>query len=69
MRKKNQNFNVELIDNDGQTQVLIDSKQIGYVIASDRGFSGYFGKQAVINQAKTQDEAIQAVLSSFNLYQ
>ncbi|MGX7052237.1 DUF2969 family protein [Leuconostoc palmae] len=69
MRKKNQNFGVELIDIDGQTQVMIDNKQIGHVEVSDRGFSGYFGKQAVINQAKTQDEAIQAILASFNLYQ
>lgn len=69
MRKKNQNFSVDLVVVDDQTQVHIDNKQIGYVAPTDRGYVGYFGKQAVINQAKTQDEAIEAILASFNLYQ
>ena len=69
MRKKNQNFGVELVVVENQTQVLIDKKQIGYVAPADCGFVGYFGQQAVINQAKTQDEAIEAILASFNLYQ
>ncbi len=69
MRKKNQNFSVDLVVVDDQTQVHIDNKQIGYVAPADRGYVGYFGKQVVINQAKTQDEAIEAILASFNLYQ
>lgn len=69
MRKKNQNFDVEIVVEDNQTQVLINQKQVGYIQKADRGFVGYFGQQAIINQAKTQDEALQAVLASFNLYQ
>ncbi|AFT82302.1 DUF2969 domain-containing protein [Leuconostoc carnosum] len=69
MRKKNQNFDVEIVEEDNQTQVLINQKQVGYIQKADRGFVGYFGQQAIINQAKTQDEALQAVLASFNLYQ
>ncbi|AFS39771.1 MAG: DUF2969 family protein [Leuconostoc gelidum] len=69
MRKKNQNFSVDLVVVKDQTQVMIDSKQVGYIEKADRGFVGYFGQQAVINQAKTQDEALQAILASFNLYQ
>ncbi|MEX0380081.1 DUF2969 family protein [Leuconostoc sp. MS02] len=69
MRKKNQNFNVDLVAIDNQTQVMIDSKQVGYIEKAERGFVGYFGQQAVVNQAKTQDEALQAILASFNLYQ
>ena len=67
MRKKNQNFDVEIVEEDNQTQVLINQKQVGYIQKADRGFVGYFGQQAIINQAKTQDEALQAVLASFNL--
>ena len=48
---------------------MIDNKQVGYIEKADRGFVGYFGQQAVINQAKTQDDALQAILASFNLYQ
>ena len=40
-----------------------------YIEKTTRGFAGYFGKQAVINQAKDEDEALQAILASFNLYQ
>jgi len=69
MRKKNQNFSVDLVVVTDQTQVMIDNKQVGYIEKADRGFVGYFGQQAVINQAKTQDEALQAILASFNLYQ
>ena len=68
MRKKNQNFSVDLVVVKDQTQVMIDSKQVGYIEKADRGFVGYFGQQAVINQAKTQDEALQVILASFNLY-
>ncbi len=49
--------------------MLVDSKEIGYIEKTTRGFAGYFGKQAVINQAKDEDEALQAILASFNLYQ
>ncbi|WP_220740792.1 DUF2969 family protein [Leuconostoc miyukkimchii] len=69
MRKKNQNFGVDLVEAKNQTQVLVDSKQVGYIEKAERGFVGYFGQQAVINQAKTQDDALQAILASFNLYQ
>ena len=69
MRKKNQNFSVDLVVVTDQTQVMIDNKQVGYIEKADRGFAGYFGQQAVINQAKTQDDALQAILASFNLYQ
>ncbi|CAM3039267.1 MULTISPECIES: DUF2969 family protein [Leuconostoc] len=69
MRKKNQNFSVDLVVVTDQTQVMIDNKQVGYIEKADRGFVGYFGQQAVINQAKTQDDALQAILASFNLYQ
>ncbi|MGY3742757.1 DUF2969 family protein [Leuconostoc inhae] len=69
MRKKNQNFSVDLTVVADQTQVMIDNKQVGYIEKAERGFVGYFGQQAVINQAKTQDEALQAILASFNLYQ
>ncbi|ABJ61388.1 DUF2969 family protein [Leuconostoc mesenteroides] len=67
MRRKNQNFDVELIVNDQQTQVLVDKKQIGYIEKADRGFVGFFGQQAIINQAKDEAEALQAILASFNL--
>ncbi|GMA69690.1 hypothetical protein GCM10025879_09360 [Leuconostoc litchii] len=67
MRKKNQNFDVELVAKDQQVQVLVDKKQIGYIQKADRGFVGVFGQQAVINQAKDEDEALQAILASFNL--
>lgn len=69
MRKKNQNFEVDLVEDNQQIKVLIDNKQIGHIEKAERGFVGYFGKQAVINQAKSQDEALQAILASFNLYQ
>ena len=69
MRKKNQNFSVDLVVVTDQTQVMIDNKQVGYIEKADRVFVGYFGQQAVINQAKTQDDALQAILASFNLYQ
>ena len=52
MRKKNQNFGVELVVVENQTQVLIDKKQIGYVAPADRGFVGYFGQQAVMNMIR-----------------
>ncbi|MCM6831195.1 DUF2969 family protein [Leuconostoc mesenteroides] len=67
MRRKNQNFDVELIVNDQQTQVLVDKKQIGYIEKADRGFVGFFGQQAIINQAKDEAEALKAILASFNL--
>ncbi|CAM3177699.1 DUF2969 family protein [Leuconostoc rapi] len=69
MRKKNQNFGVELVEDNQQIQVLIDNKPIGHIEKAERGFVGYFGQQAVINQAKNQDDALQAILASFNLYQ
>ncbi|ADG40486.1 MULTISPECIES: DUF2969 family protein [Leuconostoc] len=69
MRKKNQNFDVDLVEGDKQIQVLVDKKPVGHIEQADRGFVGYFGQQAVINQAKNQDEALQAILASFNLYQ
>ncbi|MGX4592538.1 DUF2969 family protein [Leuconostoc sp. JNUCC 76] len=67
MRRKNQNFDVEVVVKDQQTQVLVDKKQIGYIEKADRGFVGFFGQQAIINQAKDEDEALQAILASFNL--
>ena len=64
MRKKNQNFSVDLVEQDQQLQVLVD----GYIEKSARGFNGVFGKQTVINQAKSQDQALQEILASYNLY-
>lgn len=69
MSKKNQSFGVDLVETDGRTPVLVDNKEIGYIEKTTRGFAGYFGKQAVINQAKDEDEALQAILASFNLHQ
>ncbi len=59
---------MDLVEQDQQLQVLVDGEMIGYIEKSARGFNGVFGKQTVINQAKSQDQALQEILASYNLY-
>ncbi|WEV54747.1 DUF2969 family protein [Leuconostocaceae bacterium ESL0723] len=68
MSKRSQNFEVALKDLDDQVQVLVADQQIGRIETGTQGFVGYVGDQVVVAQAKSTDEALQAILASFNLH-
>ncbi|MDF7627548.1 DUF2969 family protein [Lactobacillaceae bacterium L1_55_11] len=68
MSKRSQNFEVALKDLDDQVQVMVADQKIGRIETGTQGFVGYVGDQVVVAQAKSTDEALQAILASFNLH-
>ncbi|CAK1234262.1 MULTISPECIES: DUF2969 family protein [Fructobacillus] len=68
MSKKNQSFGVSLVTKDDEIQVLVDDQPIGKIEQNQGSYTGVLGKQVVIASAQSTDEALQAILASFNLY-
>ncbi|CAK1222475.1 DUF2969 family protein [Fructobacillus cardui] len=68
MSKKNQSFGVSLVTKDDEIQVLVDDQLVGKIEQNQGGYTGVLGKQVVIASAQSTDEALQAILASFNLY-
>ncbi|MCO0832667.1 DUF2969 domain-containing protein [Fructobacillus sp. W13] len=68
MSKKNQSFAVSLKKANDQVQVFVDDREIGLIEESQGAYKATLGKQVVIASAQSEDEALQALLSSYNLY-
>ncbi|CAK8054781.1 DUF2969 family protein [Eupransor demetentiae] len=68
MSKKSQSYQVKLNPQEDLVEVLINDELIGTIQEEAGLYSGLIGDQSVINSAKSVDEALQAILASFNLY-
>lgn len=68
MSKKNQSFAVSLKNEDDLVKVFVDDQEIGQIEENQGTFVGTLGKQVVIASAQSEDEALQAMLASYNLY-
>jgi hypothetical protein len=69
MRKKNQNVQVDLVANGDQLDVVVAQQgAIGFIYNVEGQFVAKFGQQPV-GTFKTQDEALEAIIATYNLYQ
>lgn len=68
MSKRNQNFNVSLVDEDDQIQVVVDGDSIGYIQEENKNFMGFVGDKRIISDTSSTDEALRAILANYNLY-
>ncbi|CAK1242188.1 DUF2969 family protein [Fructobacillus fructosus] len=68
MSKKNQSFAVSLKNEDKLLKVFVDDQEIGQIEENQGSFVGTLGKQVVIAAAQSEDEALQTMLASYNLY-
>ncbi|MDD9138570.1 MULTISPECIES: DUF2969 family protein [Fructobacillus] len=68
MSKKNQSFAVSLKKEGDLVKVFVDEREIGQIEENQGTFAGTLGKQVVIASAQSEDEALQAMLASYNLY-
>ncbi|MBS9335613.1 DUF2969 domain-containing protein [Fructobacillus sp. M1-13] len=68
MSKKNQSFAVSLKKDGELVKVSVEEREIGQIEKNQGAFVGTLGKQVVIASAQSEDEALQALLSAYNLY-
>lgn len=68
MSKKNQSFAVSLKNEDDLVKVFVDDQEIGQIEENQGTFVGTLGKQVVIASAQSENEALQTMLASYNLY-
>ncbi|MDF7637401.1 DUF2969 family protein [Leuconostocaceae bacterium ESL0958] len=68
MSKKNQSFTVTLENDQDAVMVLVNEKPIGQIQQQANAYSGLLGQDVVISMARSEEEALQAILAAYNLY-